>query len=85
MGCSWEDQVVIQQREGFLEKRKEDLEEGDTLAMLDRNCITEEFTRRVFQLVATEEYMLVFDENGEPMMSLATSSRAAGSCCMAII
>ena len=66
LGCSWEEQMM-KQGDDPVEARKENLEEGDILAMLDRNCITEQFERRVFVLVATEEYVLVFDEKGEPI------------------
>ena len=67
VGCSWEELVVKQHRGDFGEITKEDLEVGDTLAMLDRNCITEEFVRRVFVLAATEEDVIVFDEHGQPI------------------
>ena len=66
LGCSWEEQMM-KQGDDSVEARKENLEEGDILAMLDRNFITEQFERRVFVLVATEEYVLVFDEKGEPI------------------
>ena len=48
VGCSWEELVLKQQRGDFGEIEKKSLQEGDTYAMLDRNCITKEFTRRVF-------------------------------------
>ena len=67
LGCSWEELVVKQHRGDLGEVSKENLEAGDTLAMLDRNCITEEFTRRVFVLIANDENVLVFDEHGEPI------------------
>ena len=56
-----------QHRGDFGEITKENLEAGDTLAMLDRNCIREEFVRRVFVLAATEEIVIVFDEHGQPI------------------
>ena len=64
IGCSWEEMVFKQHRGDFGEITKETLEEGDTIAMLDRNCIAEKFTTRVFVKVATEDYVMVFDENG---------------------
>ena len=67
LGCSWEELVVKQHRGDFGEITKETLEEGDMIAMLDRNCITEEYTRRVFVHVANDEYVLIFDENGVPI------------------
>eukprot|EP00966_Prymnesium_polylepis_P022800 524594-Prymnesium_polylepis.1 len=35
--------------------------------MLDRNCITEEFGRRVFVHLEDEEYAFIFDEDGNPI------------------
>ena len=64
LGCSWEKLVAKQHRGDFGEITKQNLQEGDTLAMLDRDCITKEFTRRVFVLVASEDYVLIFDESG---------------------
>ena len=65
IGCSWEELAAKQQRGDFGDLSKETVEEGDTLAMLDRNCITEDFTRRVFVHIATAEHVLLFDENGD--------------------
>ena len=67
IGCSWEELAAKQHRGDLGEVTKENLEEGDTYALLDRNCITEQYTNRVFVHVATDEYVLVFDENGMPI------------------
>ena len=81
VGCSWEELVVKQHRGDFGEITKEDLEVGDTLAMLDRNCITEEFVRRVFVLAATEEDVIVFDEGQSRRARDAGQDGAqAGTC-----
>jgi hypothetical protein len=64
--CSWGELALKQQRGDFGVITKAAAEEGDTLAMLDRNCITEEFTRRVF-VVLDDGYAFVFDEMGSPI------------------
>ena len=67
LGCSWEELVVKQQRGDFGEITKETVEQGDTIAMLDRNCITEKFGRRVFVHLEDEVYAFIFDEDGNPI------------------
>ena len=42
------------------------LDEGDVLALLDRNCITEEWSRRCFVLIDTD-HAYIFDEQGIPI------------------
>ena len=65
VGCSW-DALAYRQRAGFLgDLTKAGVEEGDTLAMQDRNCITEEFERKVFVHVVDDESAFIFDEYGE--------------------
>ena len=65
VGCSW-DALAYRQRAGFLgDLTKAAVEEGDTLAMQDRNCITEEFERKVFVHVVDDESAFIFDEYGE--------------------
>ena len=64
--CSWGELALKQQRGDFGVITKAAAEEGDTLAMLDRNCITEELTRRVF-VVLDDGCAFVFDEMGSPI------------------
>ena len=64
IGQTWEELAARQQRGDVGKITKETLEDGDTLAMEDRNCFAGEFNRRVFVHVASEEYVLVFDEDG---------------------
>ena len=59
--------MVKQQRGDFGEITKETVEQGDTIAMLDRNCITEKFGRRVFVHLEDEVYAFIFDEDGNPI------------------
>ena len=42
----------------------EKVEEGDTYALLDRNCFTEAFIRKVFVLVV-DDWSYIFDEFGK--------------------
>ena len=41
-------------------------EVGDTLALYDRNVLTEDFNRKVFVLVF-DDYSYIFDEHGAPI------------------
>ena len=67
VGCSW-DALAYRQRAGFLgDLTKAAVEEGDTLAMQDRNCITEEFERKVFVHVVDDESAFIFHTVGSPL------------------
>ena len=58
---AWEELNEHNKEEGA---SPEKVEEGDTYALLDRNCFTEAFHRKVFVLVV-DEFSYIFDEFGE--------------------
>ena len=60
---SWEYIAERQLENKYLAGDLNELVEGDMLAMQDRNCITEQWPRRVFVLISLE-CAYTFDENG---------------------
>ena len=61
---SWEYLAEQQLKEQFLAGDLNELNEGDVLAMQDRNCITQEWPRRVFVLIGLE-HAYIYDESGK--------------------
>ena len=61
---SWEE--LAQDQLQFENDWRENLESGYVLALHDRNCFVEEWSRRVLVLV-DDECVYVFDESGQPI------------------
>eukprot|EP00966_Prymnesium_polylepis_P010274 236996-Prymnesium_polylepis.1 len=62
--CTWAELAAKQSAGSFGVIDRATVEEGDCIAMMDRNLFSQELIRRVFVLLFAD-FVLVFDEHGQ--------------------